>query len=105
MKDLTGLIDEAELHLPYIGTGRDTFAELIARLKQAVADEQLAIWFTPDAIRDAFDTYDEDDRHKVWVDKASNEELREIAQDCLGGDLIWRDFHETLEFAIDEHLE
>lgn len=73
--------------------------------------EHLAVYFTPDAIADAFDRdlIDEDDEREVaraeWVEQASDDELRKIGEACIGGDIIWRTFHELIEMEVDDALE
>lgn len=58
------------------------------------ADETLAVWVTPGAIRSHFD--DEDSPEAAWVQQASDDELVEIGRAFMGGDAVWRLFHEEL---------
>lgn len=61
-----------------------------------------ALFFTPGAIRDAFDTAPDDDPRKAWVADASNEQLLAVAAACLSSDVLWATFHAVVEAAVDE---
>lgn len=63
-------------------------------------DTTLVVSFEPDAIRDSFDLYDDDDECKQFVDQADDETLKEIAQECLDSDVLWRTFHDLIEESV-----
>lgn len=58
-------------------------------------DEKLALWFTPQAIRDHYEG-DSDDPTK----SLSDEELVEVGQQALTDDGLYRAFHSALEWAL-----
>lgn len=69
-------------------------------------DGNLAVWFTPDAIRDAFDlvgddSEDEEVRRRAWVDSATDAQLRGIGEGCISSDALWSLFHELIEYEVD----
>lgn len=66
-------------------------------------DAQLALWFTPQCIRDHFDG-DDDERAK-WVADATQDDLAEIGHDALADDGIYRAFHEALAGGVDDAME
>lgn len=66
------------------------------------ANTSLALWFTPQAIRDHFDG-DEDERSE-WVANATDEQLAAVGQDALGYDSIYREFHESLAVIVDDAM-
>jgi hypothetical protein len=57
-------------------------------------DNHLALWFTPDAIRDHFDS--------EAVDALSDEALRLVGFSALSGDPLYEAFHEVLVLALEE---
>lgn len=72
-----------------------TEAEAAERNAAWLADENnYALWFTPDAIRDHFD---DDPR----VTLASDERLRRVGMDALSTDTIYEAFHEALKEALE----
>lgn len=62
-------------------------------------DPNLALWFTPDAIRDHFEA-DDDERGK-WVENATDEQLAAVGQNCLGYDAIYSAFHDALATEVE----
>lgn len=65
------------------------------------AEERLALWFTPQAIRDHFDG---DEGTVVdWVHGASDDELRALGEECLGADTLYSEFHRLLVEVGEEH--
>lgn len=68
----------------------------------SIPDEFLAVWFTPDAIRDHFDgAEDDDDPRLIWAMSASDEDLREVGNGCVSDDAMWSLFHVLIEENID----
>lgn len=65
-------------------------------------EEELALSFEPQAIRDHFDG--DDDNRSEWIANATDEQLREVALECLSGDVIYNAFHESLRLAVDDRL-
>lgn len=59
----------------------------------------LRLSFTPDAIREHFDSDDEFD-----VDSMTDEQLGEVGSIALQDDGLYRAFHEALEWAMKEVL-
>ena len=57
------------------------------------------------AIRDSFDSYDDDDPLRVAVDKASDEELMEVSEMIIGSDPTWSDFHSNIDMCVREVFE
>lgn len=66
-------------------------------------DMALALWFTPDAIRDHFEG--EDGSLAAAIAGASDEQLREIGEGALGGDFLYREFHEGLRMNAEDVLD
>lgn len=66
-------------------------------------DPNLALWFTPDAIRQHYDALDDDSAK--WVEDATDEQLAAIGQDCLGHDSLYREFHEALEYEVEQSIK
>ena len=77
---------------------------LLDHFERADEDAHLACWVTPDAIIDAFDLEDEDDERKVWVKAADEETLREIGEECINSDTVWRAFHDSIRTAVEARL-
>jgi hypothetical protein len=65
-------------------------------------DKMLALWFTPDAVTQHFDG-DNTVLAKA-VCEASDKQLRQIGEGALGGDFIYREFHEGLRMAAEDVL-
>lgn len=72
--------------------------ENILRGDGKVKDTELALWFTPKAIREHF----EDDSEGEIVTALSDEELTSIGEAALFDDGIYRAFHEALVSALGE---
>lgn len=68
-----------------------------------VREEDLAVWFTPNAIVDAFDG-DETELAR-WVRVASEAQLASIGEACLSADSLWSLFHELIEMFAVEDME
>lgn len=66
-------------------------------------DRNLALWFTPGAIRDHFEA-DDDERGK-WVANASDEQLAAIGEACLEHDSIYSEFHDALAHEVDQSIK
>lgn len=66
-------------------------------------DPNLALWFTPGAIRDHFEA--REDEVAEWVAKATDEQLVVIGEDCLGHDSLYREFHEALEYEVEQSIK
>src|SRR5579863_5494287 len=60
-------------------------------------DPALALWFTPDCIREHFS--DEGSELGAVIAEASDEELVEIGKAALNGDGLYYEFHRQLERA------
>jgi len=67
------------------------------------SNENLAIWFTPEAIRDSFEAAQ--DERAAWVKAASDATLADIGETCLSYDLVWDAFNEALDLAIDDAMQ
>lgn len=76
--------------------GSDEYIAL-APLERHERNEQLALWFTPQAIREHFDGDD-----AVDLEGVSNDALAAAAQDELGGDVLYRDFHHACQRIVGE---
>lgn len=57
-----------------------------------IGDPDLAVWYTPKAIREAAD----DD-----LEDLTDEELVEVAAEILSWDRTWKNFHEAIQDAVD----
>jgi hypothetical protein len=66
---------------------------------------ELSVTYTPDAIRDSVDSYDEGDAIKVAVENATDEELLDIAYMIVGSDPIWSRFHEDIDSCVREKFD
>lgn len=78
-------------------------AELVReRDALAMADVALALWFTPDAIREHF--ADDDGEIAEAIAAATDEQLRAIGEDALQADVIYREFHDELMRSAAEVL-
>lgn len=58
--------------------------------------EILALYVTPDAIRSAYDGYDDDEEH--WIEQATEEELRGVGFEVI--DAIYDSYRRALSEAI-----
>lgn len=58
-------------------------------------DETLALWFTPQAIREHYEG-DADDPTRGLTD----DQLVEVGKQALGDDGLYRAFHSSLEWAL-----
>ena len=109
---IAGLFGEGAVGLPPA-----VLAQILSRLyESAHADgfdsgkrtcreesHHLAVWFTPDAIREACEG---DDEREQKVAALTDEELAEAAEGELSSaDLLWRDFHERCDSIVDELYE
>lgn len=56
--------------------------------------EILALYFTPDAIRQHF--ADDEDEIATAVEKATDAQLREIGYYCISADTLYAEFHRLL---------
>lgn len=65
-----------------------------AELAFAADDNNLALWFTPDAIREHFE--------EDVVGAASEETLRLAALNALNSDLLYEAFHQALVFGLEQ---
>lgn len=65
-------------------------------------DTRLALWFTPQAIRDHYDG--DDTAEARWVSTATDDQLADVGSSCLGDDVLYRTFHEVLDAVIGEGL-
>jgi len=73
-----------------------------ATMTAQTPDEYLAVWFTPQAIRDVYgQEEDHTDPRRLWVEAASEEQLRRIGEECILSDPLWRLFRELIEHGID----
>lgn len=68
-----------------------------------VREDNLAVWFTPSAIVDAFDG--EENELAAWVRGASEAQLASIGQACLDAESLWNVFHELIEMFVREDME
>lgn len=64
--------------------------------KNTIRDEDLALWFTPQALRDHFDGDDSEVAEAVL--NADDDTLRELAQGALSSDILYSVFHEECKF-------
>lgn len=60
-------------------------------------DPKLALWFTPQCIRDHFDG-------EIDLSSVSAADLRKVGETALFDDAIYRAFHEALVFALKSEL-
>jgi hypothetical protein len=77
-----------------------------------ITDDELAVFYTPDAIREHFELIEEQDRGQTneddrtcakWVARATEDELREIGLSCVWSDRTWQLFHELLVDAVTDY--
>lgn len=66
-------------------------------------DDKLALWFTPEAIREHFEG--DADQRTEWVEAASDEQLVKLGEYCLSADPLYREFHRLLRDAVDNQIE
>lgn len=69
--------------------------------RSAYHDSLVSVSFSPAAIRDAFDTEDEDDENRVWALQATDDELLQVAYGCIGWDALWNLFHEIVTSEVE----
>jgi hypothetical protein len=60
-------------------------------------DRGMALWFTPQAIRDHFDACDEDPTEGL-----TDEQLVEVGLECLTSDILYSAFHEVLMLSLED---
>lgn len=68
-----------------------------------VVDTTLVLSFEPDAIRQHFEG--DDDAVAVWVESATDAELKAVGHDCISADTLYREFHRLLDAVVTEHME
>ncbi len=68
-------------------------------------DPNLALWFSPAAIRDAKADAADDDDVGQWIAQASDEQLVEVAQRCLQDDTLYAAFHSTIYWTAHETMK
>ena len=61
-------------------------------------DESMAVWYTPQAIREHFDA--SEGEIEKWVEAASDEELAAVGEEAISCERVWTDFHESLIEAV-----
>lgn len=61
------------------------------------SDPALALWFTPDAIRDHFEDYDDLDD---LIEGATDAQLEKVGRDILNADGLYAFFHEVLVQSV-----
>lgn len=73
------------------------------REKKLQEESLMAVWYTPQAIRDHFEA-DEDDVAE-WVAQASDDDLKVISDWAVGGtDRTWECFHEVLVDCVRDKM-
>ena len=78
--------------------------KIVARVMSALEDDpNLALWFTPDAIRDHFE--DGESSYAELVEAATDEQLRAVGDDALSSDYLYSARHEVLVDALVAHDE
>lgn len=85
------------------GLGVDTIRELHALVEDGKAlnrESGLALWFTPQCIRDHYDG--DEGPEADWVSTATDEELAGVGSDALGYDPLYREFHSSLQDCVRE---
>lgn len=65
----------------------------MAKISNNDDDSYLALWFTPQAIKDHFDG---DEGISDFVDSLDDKTLRAIGEDALTQDTLYREFHRLL---------
>jgi hypothetical protein len=76
-------------------------AKAVEASKDYVArNERLAVWFTPEAIRDHFRGWSDDDTSKEWVNEVDDERLEVLAHECLADDALWETFASVVESHV-----
>ena len=66
-------------------------------------DMALALWFTPDAIRQHFEG--DDDEYAKWVESVDDGELASVGYACIGADGLYKEFRELLKAEIKERID
>jgi hypothetical protein len=86
---LADMLDRARIHAP-AKPGHSLVAD---------EDTSLALWFTPQCIRDHFDG--DDDELSAWVEEATEEQLRMVGSNALSADPLYREFHDLLKTEVE----
>ena len=68
-------------------------------------DPELALWVTPQAIRDAKDGADADDDVGQWIANATDEQLVEVGKRCLQDGGLYMAFHRAIYWAARETMQ
>ncbi len=68
-------------------------------------DPDLALWFTPQAIRDAKANPDEDDDVGQWIANATDEQLIDLGGACLNDDALYSAYHHAIYWAAHDAMK
>jgi hypothetical protein len=60
---------------------------------------ELAIWFTPEAIRQHFEGADTE--LEEWVNKAKDAQLKDVGLMAMNWEHLWEEFHKALVDAVE----
>ena len=88
--------------------GKKEIHEALSRMTErlqsppAKEEEVLAVWFTPEAIRQHFELHS--DNVARWVATATDAELLEVALHAMDADALWSTFHDVLVASIEGRL-
>lgn len=80
----------------------EAYDKALDELEEARRDLDFSVCYSPGAIRDSFDSYEEDDENAQWVEQATDEQLKEVAGMILSSDPVWRDFHRNIEMCVED---
>lgn len=65
-------------------------------------NENLALWFTPEAIRSHFEG--DDDEVSRAVEAATDDQLVRVGEACLCADTLYEEFHRLLTAVVEDVL-
>lgn len=88
--------------LSFLVDGLDSMGYALVNKDENGDIPALAMWFTPDAIRDHFQ--DEDDDRGRWVEQASDQQLAAIGSECVNETVVCDTFRESLRRAVDSAM-
>jgi len=82
-----------------------TYEALLAENEQLHADLALSVCYSPGAIRDSVDAYEEDDPIRLAIEAASDDELKDVSEMIVGSDPTWSDFHRNIDMCVRERFK
>lgn len=92
-------LPDHEQGIYYIDDCRDTVTLDEQKLHRAL---ELSVCYSPGAIRDSVDSYEDDHPVRVAVENASDDELLDVSYMIVGSDPTWSDFHDNIDMCVRE---